>query len=56
MALKLWFVLLVCPFALDLAFLLDSSGSIGSVSYQDMKRFINEVIEHFIVSPTGNLN
>ncbi|XP_020626967.1 collagen alpha-1(XIV) chain-like [Orbicella faveolata] len=42
----------VCPFALDIAFLLDSSGSIGNVSYQDMKTFINEVIDCFHISPT----
>ena len=51
----LWFVS-VCPFALDLAFLLDSSGSIGEVNYQDMKRFINDVIEHFHVSPEGKIS
>ena len=44
----------VCPFALDIAFLLDTSGSIGNDSYQEMKSFINEVIEHFHISPTGN--
>ncbi|XP_078379291.1 matrilin-1-like isoform X2 [Oculina patagonica] len=42
----------VCPFAMDLAFLLDSSGSIGKENYQDMKGFMNEVIEQFHVSPT----
>ena len=36
-----------------MAFLLDSSGSIGVNSYNDMKRFINEVIDHFTVSPKG---
>lgn len=41
----------VCPFAMDLAFLLDSSGSIGEKNYLDMKRFINEVIDHFHISP-----
>lgn len=41
----------VCPFAMDVAFLLDSSGSIGQNNYLDMKRFINEVIDHFHISP-----
>lgn len=41
----------VCPFAMDVAFLLDSSGSIGQNNYLDMKRFINEVIDHFYISP-----
>lgn len=41
----------VCPFAMDVAFLLDSSGSIGQNNYLDMKRFINEVIDHFQISP-----
>ena len=43
----------VCPFAMDVAFLLDSSGSIGQNNYLDMKRFINEVIDHFQISPKG---
>ena len=46
----------VCPFALDLAFLLDASGSIGKNSYEDMKGFINEVIENFHVSNEGKHN
>ncbi|PFX30926.1 Matrilin-4 [Stylophora pistillata] len=36
---------------MDVAFLLDSSSSIESGSYIDMKKFINEVIDHFKVSP-----
>ena len=43
----------VCPFAVDLAFLLDASGSIGSSSYKDMKQFVNQVIDHFHVSSKG---
>ena len=38
---------------MDVAFLLDSSGSIGQNNYLDMKRFINEVIDHFQISPKG---
>lgn len=41
----------VCPFAIDVAFLLDSSGSIGQKNYLAMKGFINEVIDHFHISP-----
>lgn len=41
----------VCPFAMDVAFLLDSSGSIGQKNYLDMKIFINKVIDHFHISP-----
>jgi len=43
----------VCPFALDIAFLVDSSTSIGKDNYHEMKTFINEVITHFHISPTG---
>lgn len=43
----------VCPFAMDLAFLMDASGSIGSHNYENMKKFINEVIDHFRVSSKG---
>ena len=39
---------------MDIAFLLDSSSSIGKNNYQEMKTFINEVITHFHISPTGN--
>ena len=38
---------------MDLAFLLDSSGSIRENNYLDMKIFINEVIDHFHISPKG---
>lgn len=38
---------------MDLAFLLDASGSIGSQNYGDMKGFINEIIEHFQISSEG---
>ena len=43
----------VCPFAMDLAFLMDASGSIGLQNYENMKKFINEVIDHFHVSSKG---
>ena len=43
----------VCPFALDLVFLLDASGSIGIDNYRNVKEFINELIEHFQVSTAG---
>ncbi|XP_067057241.1 matrilin-4-like isoform X1 [Acropora muricata] len=43
----------VCPFAMDLAFLLDSSASIKSSNYQIMKEFVNSVIDHFHVSDEG---
>lgn len=43
----------VCPFAMDVAFLLDSSGSIGSDNFLETKRFINEVVDHFQISPIG---
>lgn len=45
--------LLVCPFAMDLAFLLDASGSIGSVNYEQVKAFIIKLIEYFQVSSAG---
>ena len=38
---------------MDLAFLMDASGSIGSHNYKNMKKFINEVIDHFHVSIKG---
>ena len=45
--------LLVCPFAMDLAFLLDASGSIGSGNYVQVKAFIIKLIEYFQVSSAG---
>ena len=45
--------LLVCPFAMDLAFLLDASGSIGPDNYEQVKAFIIKLIEYFQVSSAG---
>lgn len=45
--------LLVCPFAVDLAFLLDASGSIGPDNYEQVKAFIIKLIEYFQVSSAG---
>ncbi|CAH3041470.1 unnamed protein product [Porites lobata] len=45
--------LLVCPFAVDLAFLLDASGSIGPDNYKQVKAFIIKLIEYFPVSSAG---
>lgn len=44
---------LVCPFAMDLAFLLDASGSIGPGNYKGVKEFIIKLIEYFHVSSSG---
>ena len=38
---------------MDLAFLLDASGSIGSVNYEQVKAFIIKLIEYFHVSSEG---
>lgn len=46
-------ILLVCPFAMDLAFLLDASGSIGPDNYKGVKAFIIKLIEYFHVSSAG---
>ena len=46
----------VCPFAMDLAFLLDSSASIRSSNYRIMKEFVNKVIDHFHVSDEGRIS
>lgn len=38
---------------MDLAFLLDASGSIGPNNYQQVKAFIIKLIEYFQVSGVG---
>lgn len=38
---------------MDLAFLLDASGSIGPNNYQQVKAFIIKLIEYFQVSGAG---
>ncbi|XP_068694949.1 matrilin-4-like isoform X2 [Montipora foliosa] len=43
----------VCPFAIDLAFLLDASWSTGPSNFQTMKESVNKIIDHFHVSDEG---
>ena len=39
---------------MDLAFLLDASGSIGRENYQRVKTFVSDIIDYFAVSQKGN--
>ncbi|XP_073236997.1 collagen alpha-3(VI) chain-like [Porites lutea] len=41
-----------CPTPVDIAFLLDSSGSIGERSYETMKDFVKKVADAFVIGPS----
>ncbi|KAL3967672.1 hypothetical protein ACER0C_029705 [Sarotherodon galilaeus] len=41
-----------CPSQVDIAFLLDGSGSVSQPDFQTMKRFVKEIIQSFLSSET----
>ena len=43
-----------CSTPVDLAFIIDSSGSIGSSNYRKQKNFVKEVAKSFGLSPNGS--
>ena len=42
-----------CTKVVDIAMILDESGSIGYSDFQDIKKFVGDVISHFSVTPFG---
>ena len=46
---------LVCPCVLDLAFLLDGSGSITQQGFTYIKEFVGNLTDYFAVSPEGKI-
>lgn len=46
-----FFFHLACTKALDIGIILDGSGSVGSSNFRKAKAFVEELIEHFAVSP-----
>ncbi|CAH3148677.1 unnamed protein product, partial [Porites evermanni] len=43
-----------CAPVVDVAFLVDSSGSIRSRDYRKMKTFVSKMVEQFNISPAGS--
>ena len=38
---------------MDLAFILDSSGSVGSYNFQQVKNFVKDVVDFFTIGTSG---
>ena len=43
-----------CNVGADIMFVLDESGSIGSVNYQSEKNFVAQVINNLVIGPDAN--
>ena len=43
----------VCETSVDLAFILDSSGSVGSYNFQKVKNFVKDVVDFFNIGTSG---
>ena len=48
------FILVFCPFKLDLAFIVDTSDSINANDFDQVKQFMTETIGRMEIGPTGN--
>ena len=45
--------LLVCQTSVDLAFILDSSGSVGGYNFNKIKTFVKNVVDFFNIGSSG---
>ena len=52
--LNVFLFLAYCPFKLDLAFIVDTSDSINSRDFDEIKQFMVDTIGRMEISPTGN--
>ena len=43
----------VCQTSVDLAFILDTSGSVGSYNFQQVKNFVKDVVDFFNIGTSG---
>lgn len=43
----------VCQTSVDLAFILDSSGSVGNYNFQQVKNFVKNVVDFFNIGSSG---
>lgn len=50
---SLSFSLPVCQTSVDLAFILDSSGSVGSYNFDQVKNFVKNVVDFFNIGSSG---
>lgn len=48
-----FFVFPVCQTSVDLAFILDSSGSVGSSNFNKVKNFVKNVVDFFNIGSSG---
>ena len=47
------FFFIVCQTSVDLAFILDSSGSVGSYNFDLVKNFVKNVVDFFNIGKSG---